>query len=918
MRNVWVLAWISALSLLSSHSFAASGSISASPQTCIIPSGSSHCSSTISWSTSGATNPCIFLNTGQLFTCGASGSAGASWISESGFTFLLKNGNTYGSPTLQSVFVKGARQPTVNVSFSPNPASTGGRSTLSWSSSNATSCSGVPVFGTTTTSGSHSYPINRTTDWHVAITCTGPGGSTRKTAVLNVVPPPPPTVQVSFSPNPAATGAQSTLSWSSSNATSCSGVPVFGTTTTSGSHSYPINRTTDWHVAITCTGPGGSTRKTAVLNVIPPPPPTVQASFSPNPARTGESSTLIWSSTNADSCSGMPGVTNPGPTGEREYPITTTSDWSVTVTCTGPGGQGSATAYLDVIPPPAPTVTASFSPNPVKLGEQSTLTWESTNTTSCSGVPPDGADATADSRTFSLNQSADWSVTITCEGAGGTATTVATLRFHDPGLPDGAYVGDINSDGLYDFYVRQMISPLADTGSFLLQQNPDNSFSIVAPLNSGQQTAVDQWESVAVELVPGDFNIDGRLDLEVVGIEGLVVNGTVLNGLDQIAFAPPSAGGVLTATAVTGVFKQFFSDVYNWMQDPNYFEDNAPETGAQVWKTTFLTYQPAWCDYPPFSANPEADFPAEDRTYDITLQGALAFISAYGSNCVATGGRVIYRSFNVEHRTTKDYSVFSQNAVDFSQALTKSTSEDGLFATTSEAIVISEILSETLGVEVMNGVLVNGGLISGIEIGQSPDEMARDRQAAIEWMVAAARPRQRARPGCDDPKHFERIWGPAPISLTAHFARNDNQSDTLYPLESDLPLKGLFNGPIGFKLEGQTGTHNIGVTGNKDYRGYWDDRNPLKGWQLIYDSSGQLVTAVTDPANMGSYDFMKAGSPNHLQRDVTPWLEWGNIPADNTTTQQRVEALYSGWTGIKGLVATSYMRHFYRCSAYQE
>ena len=89
------------------------GTISANPETCAIPAGQSRCTSTIDWSTRHATTACVFVSTSQArFACGLNGSKDAPWITRTGGTFLLKAGNTFDSPTLDSVFVQANNPPT--------------------------------------------------------------------------------------------------------------------------------------------------------------------------------------------------------------------------------------------------------------------------------------------------------------------------------------------------------------------------------------------------------------------------------------------------------------------------------------------------------------------------------------------------------------------------------------------------------------------------------------------------------------------------------------------------------------------------------------------------------------------------------------------------------------------------------------
>ena len=73
------------------------------------------------------------------------------------------------------------------------------------------------------------------------------------------------------------------------------------------------------------------------------------------------------------------------------------------------------------------------------------------------------------------------------------------------------------------------------------------------------------WQSVAIDLVLGDFNVDGFVDVLIKDISSDV--------FDQIVFANPVEGqSPLAVTAVDEEFQMFFRDVYNWMQDETYFD----------------------------------------------------------------------------------------------------------------------------------------------------------------------------------------------------------------------------------------------------------------------------------------------------------------------------------------------------------
>ena len=142
--------------------------------------------------------------------------------------------------------------PTVTLTANPTSITTGQNSTLTWSSQNATSCSAYWT-GSTATSGSGLVVPGVTTTY--TITCYGTGGrqaTAQATVVVNQAQAP--TVTLTANPTSITTGQNSTLTWSSQNATSCSAYWT-GSTATSGSGVVVPGVTTTY--AITCYGVNG-------------------------------------------------------------------------------------------------------------------------------------------------------------------------------------------------------------------------------------------------------------------------------------------------------------------------------------------------------------------------------------------------------------------------------------------------------------------------------------------------------------------------------------------------------------------------------------------------------------------------------------------------------------------------------------
>ena len=113
--------------------------------------------------------------------------------------------------------------------------------------------------------------------------------------------------------------------------------------------------------------------------VAPPPPapapapapaqPTVTLSATQTTIKTGESTTLNWSSTNATDLDLEPGIGKVAPEGSTN--VSPTQSTTYTITATGPGGTANASQLITVAAPPppppppapAPDINALFSQN---------------------------------------------------------------------------------------------------------------------------------------------------------------------------------------------------------------------------------------------------------------------------------------------------------------------------------------------------------------------------------------------------------------------------------------------------------------------------------------------------------------------------------------------------------------------------
>ncbi len=195
------------------------------------------------------------------------GTVNASTTGTYTLTYTVTDSGGLSASTTRTVIVKpqggGPLLPSVNLTGNPSTITVGATTTLSWTSNNTTSCSAAWTSASSTSGSAILSPATTTT---YSITCTGAGGNATSTTtiIVNPVnnPDPKPTVTLTANPSTINTGGSSTLSWGSTNATSCSAAWTTATST-SGTALVTPGATTDY--SISCTGVGGSASATTTV-----------------------------------------------------------------------------------------------------------------------------------------------------------------------------------------------------------------------------------------------------------------------------------------------------------------------------------------------------------------------------------------------------------------------------------------------------------------------------------------------------------------------------------------------------------------------------------------------------------------------------------------------------------------------------
>jgi hypothetical protein len=414
-------------------------------------------STVLTWSSSRATS-CTASSTSSswLGAKTVSGTQTLSNLTTTG-TYTLACSNTAGTVAQSvTVTVTGSPTDTTAPSAPTNLAGTAAGQTqinLTWTAS--TDNVGVTAYqvfrngtqvGTPTTNSYSDTGLVASTQYSYTVKAVDAAGNVSQvsnTASATTQAPPAPTLTLSANPTSVTSGTGSTLTWSSTNATSCTASGAWtGTKATSGTQSL-TNLTTTGTYTLACTGTGGSISKSATITVttaadtVPPVvnitgpvhrshTGTTQATLT---ATTNENASCRYSTNSATAYGSMTAFTTTGASSHSTILTGLTNGTSYTyyVKCQDPSlntSNNATVSFAVAAATPAPTVSLSSNPTSITSGQTSTLTWSSTNATSCSGT---GFTASGTSGSATVSPSATTNYSVTCTGAGGSASANITV-----------------------------------------------------------------------------------------------------------------------------------------------------------------------------------------------------------------------------------------------------------------------------------------------------------------------------------------------------------------------------------------------------------------------------------------------------------------------------------------------------------
>lgn len=465
---------------------------------------------------------------------------GLEGVTISGMAYTLQDGQATWDRSGKST--PATPPPTITLSANPVSVASGGSSTLTWSSTDATGCtaSASPNAGDWTgakvTGGNQTVNLTVTTIY--SLSCTGAGGSASQSTTI--------TVQATNTglKNPASqaaitssAGDNNGFGTNPTNAFTNDGVFAVdtdsgnGTSTSCTSSNKDKHRFYDYGFVI----PSGATingievRLDAKVDSISNSPAmcvqlswdggTTWTSAKTAPLTTTAEATYMlgsatdtwgrtWSASNLSNSNFRLRVINIASSTSRDFSL----DWAAVQVHYSDSGV------------PLPTVSISSNPTSVVSGGSSTLTWSSTNATSCtaSGANPGGqwtgTKATSGNSTL-INLTTTGTYTLTCTGTGGSASQSTTVTVQggstNTGLRDPtAQAATTSSAGDNNGFGTNPTNAFANDGVFAVDTDSGSSSSTSCTSSSRDKHRFYDYGFV----IPSGSTIKGievRLDAKV-------------------------------------------------------------------------------------------------------------------------------------------------------------------------------------------------------------------------------------------------------------------------------------------------------------------------------------------------------------------------------------------------------------------
>ncbi len=343
--------------------------------------------STLSWTTKNASSVTIDQGIGNV--TGTSKSVTPSVTTT--YTMTVKNATGDSAVCKATVTVTATPLPTCYLTASPATITSGGSSTLSWTTNNAASTSIDQGIGVVTGSSKSVTPSVTTTYTMTVKNAAGTSAVCKATVTVNPNTPDAPTCDsFTVSPSTITRGASAVLTWNTTNTTNVSITGAVGTQNSDGSYTVSPTETTNY--VLTAYGSNNQTAScnvSLVVNQVNNPlscEDNVTFYATRSSINEGESSELIWSTTGITSLSisnlsvsALSGSQTVSPSSDITYTLTATNGTN-TISCPvaiavdeddGGGSSGGSSS---------PSCDLDISDDEINFGDRVTLSWNTSHT----------------------------------------------------------------------------------------------------------------------------------------------------------------------------------------------------------------------------------------------------------------------------------------------------------------------------------------------------------------------------------------------------------------------------------------------------------------------------------------------------------------------------------------------------------
>ena len=428
------------------------------------------------------------------------------------YSFRLTVKDTLGAQGTAKVTVVTQAIPQVKiVSFQANPSTikAGQSAMLIWQTENAEQVT-ISSIGNVAKSGTTSVSPTTTTTYTLTASSTASGQQLTATVTITVNPVPKPVIN-SFSANPSSinTGQSSTLAWQVENADTVEITGLGQLNPKADTATVTPAQTTTY--TLTARNTSGTATATVTVTVVQPQVKIQSFQANPSSINAGQSTMLIWQTTNADQVS-ISGVSGPLPT-SGSTSVSPTATTTYTLTASNAYGQATAKVTVTVVPIPAPVIV-NFSADPVSIrsGQNSTLAWQVQNADTVEITGLGQVDPKAGTQTVAPTETTTYTLTARNVTATIAATVTVTVTQPQPTIlsfqanPTTINAGQstmlIWQTKNADQVTISSLGAVAKSGTSSVSPTQTTTYTLTASNSFGQATATVTVTVIPVPPVP--------------------------------------------------------------------------------------------------------------------------------------------------------------------------------------------------------------------------------------------------------------------------------------------------------------------------------------------------------------------------------------------------------------------------------